>query len=25
VKLGLKLEVILHLLGLKKDGWPQDF
>jgi len=25
IKLGLKLDVILHLLGLKKDGWPQDF
>lgn len=25
VKLGFKLDVILHLLGLKKDDWPQEF
>jgi hypothetical protein len=25
VKVALKLDVILHMLGLKKDGWPQEF
>jgi hypothetical protein len=25
VGIALKFNVVLHLLGLKKDGWPADF